>query len=276
MSGAGSSADPGIEVLFDLETGPPPTAAERRYGGPLSIASGGSPHVFANFVSTLDGVVSLGLLDGNDSSTISGRHPADRYVMALLRASAAAVLVGAGTLAASVGHRWESARLVPERAEELAELRAKAGLPSEPAPLMVVSASGRLPDHVAFEVLVVVVTTEAGAERARRDHPSVELAVAGTDAPLSGAAIVAAAATAAGDPRLLCEGGPVLMGTLIGEGLVAELFLSISALIAGRDAAGRPGIVASAELPASALQHAHLRSVRRSGDLLLLRYRLER
>ncbi|MBV8301045.1 MAG: dihydrofolate reductase family protein [Candidatus Dormibacteraeota bacterium] len=276
MSGAAPGAGPDIEVLFDIEGGPPPTAAERRYGGPLRIVSSGSPHVFANFVSTLDGVVSLGLAEGNDSSAISGRHPADRYVMALLRASAAAVMIGAGTLAASAGHRWEPGRLAPEHRAELEELRRAAALPPEPPPLLVVSAGGRLPEHAAFEGRVVVITTEAGAGRVRRDHPSAEVAVAGPGPSLDGPAIVAAAAAAAGDPRLLCEGGPKLMGTLIRERLVAELFLSISALIAGRGSAERPGLVAGAELPPTALQHAQLRSVRRSGDLLLLRYRLDR
>ena len=54
--------------------------------------------VIANFVSTLDGVVSYKIEGRSGGSTISGSNPADKFIMGLLRASADAVMVGAGTL----------------------------------------------------------------------------------------------------------------------------------------------------------------------------------
>ena len=56
------------------------------------------PFVIANFVSTLDGVVSYEIKGKSGGSTISGSNPADRFILGLLRASADAIVVGAGTL----------------------------------------------------------------------------------------------------------------------------------------------------------------------------------
>jgi riboflavin biosynthesis pyrimidine reductase len=271
------AGEPAIEVLFDATAGDgePGTDAERHYGGPL-LLEGGSPHVFANFVSTLDGVVALGLGDGTDSSRISGRHPADRFMLGLLRAVADIVLIGAGTLEASPGHLWWCTTTAASWKDELLELRRSRGLPDPQPLLVVVSGSGRLPQHRALqpESGARLVTTPAGAERLARTHPGVTPVVAG-DAPFSGAAIVEAVRQATGARWILCEGGPTLFGSLVAGGAAHELFLSVSALLAGRDPAHpRPGLIAGAAASASALHHAELRSVRRSGDLLLLRHRL--
>ena len=54
--------------------------------------------VIANFVSTLDGVVSYEIKGQASGATISGSDPADRFIMGLLRAAADAVIVGARTV----------------------------------------------------------------------------------------------------------------------------------------------------------------------------------
>ena len=59
------------------------------------------PHVIGNFVTSLDGVVSLGIPGKAGGGEISGFNPHDRMVMGVLRAAADAVVVGAGTLRAS-------------------------------------------------------------------------------------------------------------------------------------------------------------------------------
>jgi len=73
------------------------------YAGDLGF----SEHcLYGNFVASLDGVVALGPEYPSSGSAISGREPADRFVMGLLRAFADAVLIGAGTLRATPTHRW--------------------------------------------------------------------------------------------------------------------------------------------------------------------------
>src|SRR4029077_18274636 len=87
-----------LEVLFETElpSYPLPADLERLYGR-LGFSE---PVVYSNFVSSLDGVVSLGVKP-SAGSVISGKYPADRFVMGLLRSCADAVVVGAGTLRAT-------------------------------------------------------------------------------------------------------------------------------------------------------------------------------
>ncbi|MGA8029966.1 MAG: dihydrofolate reductase family protein, partial [Bryobacteraceae bacterium] len=76
---------PGLRELYDGDLHFPAPPAER-------------PFVIANFVSTLDGVVSYEVKGQAGGATISGSDPADRFIMGLLRASADAVVVGARTV----------------------------------------------------------------------------------------------------------------------------------------------------------------------------------
>jgi riboflavin biosynthesis pyrimidine reductase len=84
-----------------------------------------------------------------------------------------------------------------------------------------------------------------------------------------------AALRAAGHRRVLSEGGPRVLGQLLGAGLVDELFLTLSPVLAGRSPElKRLGLLEGLSYPAHALQRAELRSVRRHAGHLLLRYGL--
>jgi hypothetical protein len=73
-----------------------------------------SPRVYANFVSSIDGVVALPSVDASPS-VISRKSDADRFVMGILRACADVVLVGAGTVRAEPDHRWTPEFVYPRR-----------------------------------------------------------------------------------------------------------------------------------------------------------------
>ena len=60
----------------------------------------------ANFVSTMDGVVSLGVPGHTGGAEISGANREDRMVMGLLRAVSDVVMVGASTFRAVPRHIW--------------------------------------------------------------------------------------------------------------------------------------------------------------------------
>jgi riboflavin biosynthesis pyrimidine reductase len=233
--------------------------------------------VIANFVASIDGVVSLGLTDGTDSSTLSGKSRADRYLMGLLRASADAVVIGAGNLRTTPGHQWTPASVAGDDAAAIKAYRAERTGAAEPPPLIVVSSSGDLPAHVALDqpaTSVMVVTSAQGASRVRRAHPLTSVIEAGEGSELSGTAVVAAVTRALGPGLLLCEGGPSLFGRLLADQVVNELFLTISPRIAGRDHdEPRAGVVGGWAAPPAALPRAAIESVRRSGDHLFLRYR---
>jgi riboflavin biosynthesis pyrimidine reductase len=151
-----------FEVLFeaDLPAYKLPVDLQHVYGR-LGFSS---PVLYSNFVASVDGVVSLGSTPSAGSS-ISGKHPADRFLMGLLRACADAVLIGAGTLRATPGHLWTPAHVYPDLATEFTVLRSNLGRTTEPR-LVVVTASGDIDaSHPSMSRGAIVMTTEAG-ERA--------------------------------------------------------------------------------------------------------------
>ncbi len=256
-----------------------PSPAEQPYGGALAFPPAPRPYVVVNFVASIDGVASLGVTDGTDSSTLSGSSRADRYLMALLRASADVVLIGAGTLRGTPGHQWVPSAVAGDQGQLIEAYRVAMHGVAEPAPLVVVSGSGRLPAHVALDepaTSTAVVTTPDGAGKVRKSHPLVSVIVVDGSGEMSGTAVIEAVTGAFGAGLVLCEGGPSLFGQLLAGGSVHELFLTVSPKIAGRDHdEARPGVVAGWAAAPDALRDARLVSVRRSKDHLFLRYSLE-
>ena len=106
-----------LQELFDPTTGddlPLPSALASLYGRLPMTRQAARPHVVGNFVSSLDGVVSLGIPGKAGGGEISGFNPHDRMVMGLLRAVADAVVIGAGTLrASSQEHVWSADYIYP-------------------------------------------------------------------------------------------------------------------------------------------------------------------
>jgi riboflavin biosynthesis pyrimidine reductase len=259
-----------FDVLVESETAPARCRLEKEYGAALLIGDG---RVAVNFVSTIDGIVSFDRT-ADDSRAVGGGILADRMLMAMLRAVAGVIVVGAGTLRATLNHQWTADALIPDRAADLRALRRAAGLPAEPAPLLVVSASGDIPaeaDAVKRPAVPVHVLTPAGtlsATRALRKGPQPWQHVTAD-------AIVAAASVLGGAP-ILCEGGPHLFGSLLEGAVPVELFLTVAPQLAGRSAATpeRRSLVEGAALPPFA-RPAALRSARRAGDHLLLRYAID-
>ena len=139
------------------------------------------PFVIANFVSTLDGVVSYEIKGKSGGSTISGSDPADRFIMGLLRASADAIVVGAGTLRdVSAKSLWTPEYVYPDAKDLYAEYRVSAQHKPEYPLLVIVSGSGRLElKRAIFQtpaMRTVVITTSAGRdELTRRGAPTLKL-----------------------------------------------------------------------------------------------------
>ena len=204
--------------------------------------------VTANFVSSVDGAVTV---DGRSAGLGS---PADKQIYLLGRDLADVVLVGAGTVLAE-GYR--GARPDVARRDRL-------GLAPE-LPIAVVTARGTLtPDLPMFTDSAtppIVITT------ARTELPELpcDVVVAGEDSIDLGLAVRALAER--GLRKINLEGGPRLFGTMVAAGLVDELNLTLSPVLAAGDA-GR-----IAHGPAGVPADLELRSVLRADDVLLLRYR---
>jgi riboflavin biosynthesis pyrimidine reductase len=260
-----------------MRGGPMPPELEARYGGPLSIRlRPDRPTVMANFVSTLDGVVAFGSGGLSGGRLVSGSHDPDRFVMGLLRAMADVVVVGAGTLRASKAHRWTADAVYPRSATAYAAWRRTMGLADRPT-TVIVTGSGDIPVGRAStldpDIPVVIATTRAGARRlARADlgsHIDVEPIAAG--GAVSGDEVVALSARL-GARLLLTEGGPHLLGRILADDQLDELFLTLAPQLVGRDGDDRLGLVEGLALHPAAARWLRLDDVRRSGDHLFLRY----
>jgi len=244
----------------------------------LAAMSGGTvgfpaPRLYANFVGSVDGVVALPAL--LESSLIAAGSEHDRFVMGLLRACADAVLIGAGTLHGSPQTRWTAEHAYPPAAPLYAELRRQRGRPPQPT-LAVLSGSGRInPQHPGLGERSIVLTSEQGAAQLGRRLPdSAAIVPIGNQSPLD-PALAVETLRAGGHELILCEGGPLLFGELVDAGLVDELFLTISPVLAGHGgASGRLSLLEGAELLPGRTPAATLLTLRRADSHLFLRYQL--
>lgn len=270
MAGAAGLAP--FEVLFEARSGRtvavPPTL-RRIYGGDVRI---GSRALYANLVSSIDGIVAVENTPSS-GSLISGKSQSDRFLMGLLRALADAVLVGAGTLRATPGHYWTAQHIFPALAADFEVLRRSMHRATDPR-LVVLSASGDLPgSHPALERGALVLTTADGARRARRQLPStceVKVLSRGRQVPVAAAVKLL---RAEGYASLLSEAGGVVMGQLVRDELVDELYLTISPVLAGRVRGdGNKGMVEGVHLLPEHLRQMRLVSARRHQSHLFLRY----
>ncbi len=224
-------------------------------------------------MSSLDGIATLGS-NPSAGSLISGRNPADRFLMALLRACADAVLIGAGTLRATPGHRWSAEHVFPALAEEFAELRRMHRLAPQPR-LVVLTASGDIdPSHAAIAEGATIATTRVGAQALRGRLSAASDVIESPGPNAIEMAHVAATLRDRGYGAILTEGGPHVMGELVKADLLDEAFLTLSPVLAGEGDERRSGMVAGVELLPDRGRWTRLESARRHGDLLFLRYSL--
>jgi len=263
-----------LEVLFETPALPRfelPGKLATVYGGPLGFAQ---PRLYANFVASLDGVTAIPSLP-QSSHLLAVGNEHDRFLMGLLRASADAILIGAGTLAGSPRTRWTAEHAYPPAGELYAELRRRRGRAAQPT-LAVLSGSGRIdPRHPGLSERTLVLTSEQGAAQlGKRLPPSAAIVPIGDQPPLA-PRVAVEALRAGGHELILCEGGPTMFGTLVSAGLVDELFLTLSPALAGRPA-GERRLSLLEEAAVSGHTVGTLLSLRRSGSHLFLRYELPR
>lgn len=195
-----------------------------------AVLRGMYPHperwVRGNMVATLDGAAA-----GPDGRSGSINGPADHRVFHVLRSLADVVLVGAGTVRAE---RYGA----PRTSEPLRAARVAAGQTPDPE-LAVVTGRGDLPAALLDDEPTPWVFTSADAPflgHLRAHLPVERLHVHG--GPVDVRRVIETL-VAAGRGRVLTEGGPRLLGSLLSEGLVDELCLTQSPLVAG----GGPALV---------------------------------
>ena len=270
-----------LQALFETKRGrvmPLPPELARLYG-PLRIAlKRARPYVISNFVTTLDGVVSLNVKGHMGGGAISGCSAQDRLVMGLLRTVADVVIVGAGTLPADPDHVWTAEYIFPDRADDYRRLRVALGKPTSPLNV-IVSGSGRLdlslPVFASGTVPTLVVTTTAGHRRLRKQETpeSVRIRAVRGRSRITPRSILEQVHRINAGKLILVEGGPRLLGDFYAARVLDEQFLTLAPQIAGRKTGDRRLSLAmeQAFAPRSPRWGA-LIDLRRGGSHLFLRY----
>ena len=277
-----------ITTLFDrngaLDHTVLPEELRILYGGDLRFpAPNDRPHVIGNFVSTLDGVVSFEIPGKSGGGDISGLNKADRFIMGLLRASADAVIVGAGTLReVAPGHLWWPEHVYPEAREHYARYRQGVLNKPEPPLNVIVSGSGAVDLRMAVfrtrGARTLIVTLPNGRELLGRNGAAAlaSTEVRAIEAPggkIAPASIVRILRDEFSVGLLLHEGGPALFGDFVANGCMDELFLTVAPQFAGRNVnRQRPGVISGVAFLPETAPWLRIVSVKQSADHLYLRY----
>ncbi|MBI2537845.1 MAG: dihydrofolate reductase family protein [Gemmatimonadetes bacterium] len=278
-----------LATLFEQSAMPAaaglPEPLRKLYGGHLAFPqSPGRPYVVANFVSTLDGVVSYDIAGSSGGGHVSGFNPQDAFVIGLLRACADAVMVGAGTLHGDPGHVRTASFIFPEAQRRYAELRQALGKTTLHPLNVIISGSGRVdlaePTFHTPGLKTLIVTSRAGCAHLEATHgaalATTRVATAGDGPALAPEVILTLLYRDLGVRLLVHEGGPTLLGPFLAEGLIDELFLTIAPWVAGRSTdTRRPGLVEGVTFSPEAAPGLELVSAKQAGDHLLLRYRAQ-
>jgi len=270
-----------LETLYEADTVGKLALPGRLHDlyGPLFLRrAAGRPYVSANFVTTLDGVVSLNEPGHAAGGDISGFNRHDRMVMGLMRAVADAVVAAAGTLRPNPNIIWSAEYIFPELAEEFQTLRRSLGI-SEPPLNVIVTGSGKIDlsgrVFTSGEVPVLIVTTPGGA-RTLAAHAlprTVQVATVEADgSTISARAILAAVQAKRPCKQILVEGGPHLMAEFFAEQCIDEQWLTLAPQIAGRGDKERPGLVMGKTFAPANPLWGTLIGVKRSASHLFLRY----
>ncbi len=197
------------------------------------------PWIFANFVQTVDGIVSL--LGAEASGSDISQSPEDRWLMDLLRAHADAVLIGMGTLRVETGLGRPGPRGPVFRIVDPAirELREKLRRGPERNIFLTGSSDIQLERYAAFDGKQVdpfLLTTPSVDEKLApqlRQRPHVGVIVCGEGQRVDLEAAMLILRHHFGIRYLLCEGGPTLYSNLLELDLIDEKFLTVSPIEVG-------------------------------------------
>jgi riboflavin biosynthesis pyrimidine reductase len=213
------------------------------------------PVLRVNFVTSVDGAVEV---EGHSKGL---QTPGDQTVFSMLRMFAEGLMVGAGTLRQE---GYGGIRLDGKRRD----WRAAHGL--DPYPRMVV-VSRRLdlpPTHPALADApvrpIVVTCTDAPPDRRTALRSVADVLEYGRGGVDLGAALADLRDRGLG--QILCEGGPHLFGSLTEAGLVDEVCLTVTPMLAG------PGAGRITAGPGTGVQGLSLAHALYDDGTLLLRY----
>ncbi len=193
------------------------------------------PFVYSNFVVTLDGVVSYNYHDFETGNTISDGDPEDHLIMGILRSVADCIIWGSGSYKAARKFPSTPEAIWPKESLAFRKQRKTLGLAVHPTAVLV-TASGHIPLDGALiadnEQNTIILTSEYGAEQLKSAHGGTQI-IAITTGELLSAAAIRKTLWDMGFRSILFEGGPTLFGDFLSEGVIDEMFQTISPRLAG-------------------------------------------
>ncbi|MSO19486.1 MAG: RibD family protein [Acidobacteria bacterium] len=283
-----------FDVLFDhSEKNVALTHELRQFAGNVGFpaAPAGRPWIYANFVQSIDGMVSFGGTHPGGEWIARSRH--DRWMMDLLRAHADALICGMrslemearfGRIPGGPVYRIVDPGLLRYRTDVLGRRKLIN---------IIVSGTGKFrpTDYRLFSsehVEAWIATTPEGArhlEKAVAGTANVRLLVCGENGHLDWTELMKELHRS-GIEQLLCEGGPALYGSMLRSRLIDEKFLTISPQEIGAEHPAPEESRVAEEMFAPRLtsftgagfgpenaQWYRTMSCRRAGDHMFLRYR---
>jgi riboflavin-specific deaminase-like protein len=240
--------------MAGLAVFPPDTGSDARKAGEVD----GRPFVLLSCATSIDGC-----LDDTSSRRLVLSNEADLDRVDAVRASADAILVGAGTV------RSDHPRLLVRSMRRREERRSR-GLPPSPVKVTVTSTGELDPANPFFtsgDGEKIVYCARRAIVPAKSRLGSVATVVeAGEPVDLR---LLLSDLQARGVARLMVEGGAFVHTSFLREGLVDELQLAVAPLVVGD--AEAPRLVGRGRLPRDG-GRAVLAEVRQLGDVVLLRY----
>jgi riboflavin biosynthesis pyrimidine reductase len=231
-----------VRLIYPGPAGGSPPDLAGLYAYPAH-AEAGRPWVRASMIESADGAAAVDGLSGG----LGG--PSDREVFGVLRALAGVILVGAATARAEgyrparVAARWAALRDGRSRTPPIAVLSGRLDL--DPA--------GALLAEAPEAARTIVITSESAPADRRAELARHADVIIGGEHTVSAGAAVSALATR-GYRDILAEGGPHLLGQLAAAGLIDELCVTISPVLA----AGPAGRIIAGQGQASRLTLAHV------------------
>ena len=206
-------------------TGAPPAGAELAdsdLATLYAVPPGSASWLRANFATSLDGGIT-----GSDGRSATVNSAADHVIFELVRALSDVVVIGAGT---ARGEGYGPLRVAPR----WRPARADRGLSAE-LPLVVVSTRGEVPPTLrgapAGRVFLATHEGAGSLDMARTDLGGDGVLLCGT-ARVEPQLLLAQLAER-GWSHVLTEGGPHLLATFLGAGVVDELNLSFTPRVVG-------------------------------------------
>lgn len=239
------------EKYHDLYTIRLPNELKKIYGGDLHFVKNPEtmliPLVYVNFVLSKEGIYNIPILGKVGGGPISQGNQADAFGMALLRASADAVMVGSKTLNTESQHQWHhdfifnvfsQMKELPHLHQTFTAWRNSLNKEHIYPPTFFMTRSGdvaidKAPVFHNKDIQTFIVTGKEGAQKIRNDYPDYEKEVNMNGRKFSTILefpnekeMMKFLRQKMGIQLLLHEGGQKVVDTLTQQGLITQIFLT--------------------------------------------------